>query len=67
MCDASEHAAGYVLLTEDYIETDGGKKTLYAPIGFGSKRYTPGQRSLSMYAKEFLAMHYAFDEFGHIL
>ena len=23
--------------------------------------------SLTMYAKEFLAMHFAFDEFGHIL
>ena len=56
MCDASEHAAGYVLLIEDYSETQSG-----------SLKKMDGQMSLTMYAKEFLAMHFAFDEFGHIL
>ena len=65
MCDASEHAAGYVLLIEDYA--DPSVKHTYAPVAFGSKKFQGGQMSLTMYAKEFLAMHFAFDEFGHIL
>ena len=67
MCDASEHAAGYVLLIEDYTETNDGPMKTYAPVSFGSQRFTEGQMSLTMYAKEFLAMHFAFDEFAHIL
>ena len=67
MCDASEHAAGYVLLIEDYSETQSGSLKKYAPVAFGSKKFQGGQMSLTMYAKEFLAMHFAFDEFGHIL
>ena len=67
MCDASEHAAGYVLLIEDYTETNDGPLKTYAPVPFGSQRFTEGQMSLTMYAKEFLAMHFAFDEFAHIL
>ena len=58
MCDASEHAAGYVLLIEDYTETNDGPTKSYAPVAFGSQRFTEGQMSLTMYAKEFLAMHY---------
>ena len=65
MCDASEHAAGYVLLIEDYA--DPSVKQTYAPVAIGSKKFQGGQMSLTMYAKEFLAMHFAFDEFGHIL
>ena len=65
MCDASEHAAGYVLLIEDYA--DSSAKHTYAPIAFGSKLFQGGQMSLTMYAKEVLAMHFAFDEFGHNL
>ena len=64
ICDASEHAAGYVLLIEDYA--DPSAKT-YAPVAFGSKKFQGGQMSLTMYAKEVLAVHFAFDEFGHIL
>ena len=67
MCDASEHAAGYVLLIEDYTENNDEKKKTYAPVAFGSQRFTEGQLSLTMYGKEFLAMHFAFDEFAHIL
>ena len=67
MCDAIEHAAGYLLLIEDYTEANGGQKKTYAPKAFGSQRFTEGQMSLTMYAKEFLAMHFAFDEFAHIL
>ena len=67
LCDTSEHAARYVLLIEDYTETNDGPTKSYAPVAFGSHRFTEGQMSLTMYAKEFLAMHFAFDEFAHIL
>ena len=67
MCDASEHAAGYVLLIEDYSKRNDGPTKSSAPVAFGSQRFTEGQMSLTMYAKEFLAMHFAFDEFAHIL
>ena len=67
MCDASEHAAGYVVLIEDYSETQSGSFKKYAPVAFGSKKFQGVQMSLTMYVKEFLAMHFAFDEFGHIL
>ena len=37
MCDASEHAAGYVLLIDDYA--DPSAKQTYAPVAFGSKKF----------------------------
>ena len=37
MCDASDHAAGYVLLIEDYA--DPSAKQTYAPVAFGSKKF----------------------------
>ena len=67
MCDASEHAAGYVLLTEDYTESDTGAIKSFALVVFGSQLFREGQISLTMYAKEFLAMRFAFDEFAHII
>ena len=67
MCDASEHAAGYDLLIQDYTETNDGPMKSHAPVSFGSQRFTEGQMSLTTYAKEFLAMHFAFDEFAHVL
>ena len=50
MCDATENAAGYVLLIEDYTEKDGAILKSYAPVAFGSQRFTEGQMSLTMYA-----------------
>ena len=67
MCDASEHAAGYVRLIEDYSETQSGSLKKYVSVAFGSEKFQGGQMLLTMYVKEFLAMHFAFDEFGHIL
>ena len=67
MCDASQHAAGYVLLLQDYTDSDIGPMKSYAPVASGSQRFTEGQLSLTMYAKEFLAMHFAFDEMALIL
>ena len=67
MTDASFTAAGYAILTEDdpnqkYTSV----KKSYAPIAYGSKTFTPSQLKMSIYAKEFLAIYYAFKEFGHI-
>ena len=67
MCDASEHAAGYVLLTEDYTDTAEGTQKIYTTVALDSRSLTTGQMSLTMYTKVFLAMHFAFDEFGHNL
>ena len=68
LTDASFYAAGYVLMIEDYITDQTGKthKT-YVPVSFGSKIFTPTFLKLSIYAKEFLAVHFAFDNFAHIL
>ena len=62
--DASKHAAGYVLLIEDYTESDAGAMKSHAPVAFGSQRLTEGPMSLTLYAKECLAVH---NEFAHIL
>ena len=67
MCDAGEHAAGYVLLIDDYTETNDVPPKAYAPVAFSSQRFPEGQMSPTMYAKEFLSIHFAFDEFAHIL
>ena len=68
MADASFYSAGYVLLVEDYIrdQKDREMKT-YMPVSFGSKIFNPTHLKLSIYAKEFLAVHFAFDAFAHIL
>ena len=41
MCDASEHAVGYVLLIEEYTETNYGPTKSYAPVADVCKR-VPG-------------------------
>ena len=66
MTDASFTAAGYAILTEDdpYQKCTSVKKS-YAPIAYGSKTFIPSQLKMSIYAKEFLAIYYAFKEFGH--
>ena len=38
----------------------------YAPIAYGSKTSIPFQLKISIYAKDLLAIYYAFKEFGHI-
>ena len=67
MCDANEDAAGYVMLIQDYTDSDFEPMKSYAPVAFGSPMFTEGQVSLTMYAKEFLAMHFAFDKFADFL
>ena len=46
---------------------DASEHTAYAPVAFVTQRFTESEMSLTMYAKEFLAMHFAFDELAHSL
>ena len=39
MKGAGEHAAVYVLMIEDYVETNDRPRKSYAPIAFGSQRF----------------------------
>ena len=66
MCDASEYAADYVLLSEDYANKNTASSKAHAPVALGSRRFTAEQMSLTMHGKGFLAMHFAFDNFGHV-
>ncbi len=61
--DASEHAAGYALMIEDYTNTNNGKtkRKVYAPVMFGSKTFNPAQMKHSAYVKEFLVVYFAFE------
>ena len=66
MTDASFTAAGYAILTEDDPNQKfTSVKKSYAPIAYDSKTFIPSQLKMSIYAKEFLAIYYAFKEFGH--
>ena len=38
----------------------------FAPVAYGSKTFNPAQLKMSIYAKKFLAIFFAFKEFGHI-
>ena len=68
MSDASFTAAGYAIMIEDdpnqKLQSKGKK---YAPIAFGSKTSNPTQTKMSIYAKEFLSIYFAFVEFGHLV
>ena len=67
LADASYYSAGYVLMVEDYVQKGDVEHKLYAPVAFGSKIFNATQLKLSIYAKEFLGVHFAFDTFAHIL
>ena len=67
MTDASFGAAGYaVLIEDDPSQKFTSLRKSYAPVAYGSKTFTPAQIKMSIYAKEFLAIYFAFKEFGHI-
>ena len=67
MTDASFMAAGYAILTEDYPNQKfTSVRKSFAPIAYGSKTFTSSQLKMSIYAKEFLAIFFAFREFGQI-
>ena len=68
MSDASFTAAGYAIMIEDDAQQKlQSKRKTYAPIAFGSKIFNPTQLKMSIYAKEFLAIFFAFPEFGHLM
>ena len=67
MTDASFSAAGYaVLIEDDPMEKYSSMRKAFAPVAYGSKTFSPAQLKMSIYAKEFLAIFFAFKEFGHI-
>ena len=70
LADASWYSAGFVLMIEDYNEKkskDPKHIVNYAPVSFGSRLFSASQLKMSIYAKEFLAVYYAFDGFAHML
>ena len=68
MTDASFRSAGYALMIEDNPDQKiQSKRKTYAPVAFGSKVFSPAQHKMSIYSKEFMAIHMAFLEFAHIL
>ena len=68
MTDGNFKNAGYALMIEENADEKltSVKKT-YAPVAFGSKTFSPSQIKMSIYAKEFLAIYFAFMEYSHIL
>ena len=51
MTDASFWAAGYAILTEDDpLEKYASTRKAFAPVGYGSKIFSPAQLKLSIYA-----------------
>ena len=66
--DTSFTAAGYAIMIEDDPQQKlQSKRKTYAPKAFGSKTFNPTQSKMSIYAKEFLAIFFAFSEFGHLM
>ena len=67
MTDASFGAAGYAVQIEDHPNQKfSSLRKSYAPVAHGSKTFTPAQIKMSIYAKELVAIYFAFKEFGHI-
>ena len=67
MTDASFSAAGYaVLIEDDPIEKHSSTRKASAPVAYESKTFSPAQLKMSLYAKKFLAIFFAFKEFEHI-
>ena len=66
--DASFRNAGLALMIENNLDQKvESKRKTYAPVGFGSKFFSPAQLKISIYSKENLAIYMAFLEFAHIL
>ena len=68
MTDASFRSAGNALMIEDNPDQKRqSKRKTYAPLAFGSKKFSTAKLKMSIYSKEFLAIYMAFLEFAHIL
>ena len=65
--DASFTAAGYaVLIEDDPQEKYTSTRKAFAPVAYDSKTLSPAKLKMSIYAKEVLAIFFAFKELGHI-
>ena len=61
MTDASFGAAGYaVFIEDDPNQQFTSLRKSYAPVAYCSKTFTPARIKMSIYAKEFLAIYFAF-------
>ena len=61
MTDASFPAAGYAVhIEDDPMEKYSSMRKAFAPVAYGSKTFSPAQLKMSIYAKEFLAIFFAF-------
>ena len=68
MSDACFTAAGYAIMIEDDLNQKlQFKRKTKAPIAFGTKTFNPTQTKMSIYAKKFLFINFAFVEFGHLM
>ena len=68
MTDASFTAAGYgIMIEDDPNQKLQSRRKTYAPIDFESKTFNPTQLKMSIYAKDFLAIYFAFTEFGFLM
>ena len=68
MTDANFKNAGYALTIEENADEKLTSVTkTYAPVAFGSKTFSPSQIKILIYAKEFLAIYFAFMDYSHIL
>ena len=66
MTDASFSAASYAVnIEDDPMEKCSSTREAFAPVAYGSKSFSPAQLKMSIYAKDFLAMFFAFKKFGH--
>ena len=56
-------------MIEDYTQTVNGtsEHKIYAPVSFVSRIFKPNQLKMSIYAKEFLYVHFALDVCKHPL
>ena len=70
LCDLRYYNSGFVLMIEDYLEQeDGKKKQAYAPVTYGSQLVNASQLKMSMYCKELLTLPFApefFTSFGEL-
>ena len=67
MTDANKNAGYALMIEENPEEKISSVRKTYAPVAFGSKMFSPSQIKMSIYAKEFLAIYFAFMEYSHIL
>ena len=68
MTDASFRAAvNAIMIEDDPNQKLQSRRKTYAPIAFGSKTFNPTQLKMSIFAKEILAIYFAFSEFGQPL